>query len=106
MEFQDLKSFIEAENERLREQYTEVSEQQNVLVQTVKISEELGELCDEVLAHDSLQRTEKLDEFENGNIESEFADVIITTLLLADSIGVDIESALEQKIENIERRHD
>jgi NTP pyrophosphatase (non-canonical NTP hydrolase) len=63
-------------------------------------------LCDSVLTYDSLQRSEKLDDFAERDIEDEFADVIITALLLADTIDVDIEVALENKIEVIEERQE
>ena len=76
-----------------------------ILAQTVKISEELGELCSEVLAHKSLQRKQKLDNHNKKNISEEFADVIITALLLAKTMNVDIEKALENKLKKINKRY-
>lgn len=72
----------------------------------MKLNEEIGELCDSVLAYDSLQRSEKLVVFEEQDIDEEVADVIITTLLLADTIDVDIEVALENKIKAVEERYE
>lgn len=57
MEFKDLLKFIEIEDERLKKYYDSYEDQEKIiLAQTVKLTEELGELCDEVLAHNSLQR--------------------------------------------------
>jgi NTP pyrophosphatase (non-canonical NTP hydrolase) len=106
MELNQLQEFIARENQRLQKHHTGLDAENAPLVQTVKINEEIGELCDTVLAYDSLQRTEKLDEFGKTDIEDEVADVIITTLLLAETVGIDIESALEEKIERIEKRYE
>jgi len=66
----------------------------------------LGELCDEILAHNSMQRKQKLDNHNKDNLSEEFADVIITTLLLAKAMNVDIEKALERKIEKVNKRYE
>ena len=76
-----------------------------ILAQTVKLTEELGELCSEVLAHKSLQRKQKLENHDKENIQEEFADVIITAMLLAKAMNIDIEKALENKIKKINKRY-
>ncbi|WP_231182850.1 MazG-like family protein [Haladaptatus sp. DYF46] len=106
METDELLKFISQENDRLRAYHSGLDEDNAPLIQTVKLNEEIGELCDTVLAYDSLQRSKKLAEFEEQEIEDEVADVIITTLLLADSIDVDIEEALENKINAVEERYE
>lgn len=81
------------------------TDRERILSRTVKISEEFGELCDEVLASLGDQRKGKM---ENRSIESlsdEFADVVITTFLLAKLMNVNIPSALERKIEKIKAKH-
>ncbi|MFA5163082.1 MAG: MazG nucleotide pyrophosphohydrolase domain-containing protein [Patescibacteria group bacterium] len=105
MQFNDLKEFIKEEDKRLRERYGNyIDDEKRILARTVKITEELGELCDEVLSFSSLQRQDKLDKHDRNNLSDEFADVIITTLLLADTMEVDIEQALEDKIKKIRLR--
>ena len=107
MEFKDLLKFIEIEDERLKEYYGGYSDQEKrILARTVKLTEELGELCNEVLAYNSLQRKQKLDNHDKENLPEEFADVIITTLLLAKAMNIDIEKALERKIEKINKRYE
>ncbi len=105
MEFKELLEFIKLENERLIKNRTSKTEPERILARTVKLTEELGELCDEVLAYNDDQRKEKLDGHDKNNLPNEFADVIITTLLLAKTMNVNIEEALEKKIKKINERY-
>lgn len=107
MELKELLKFIDIEDERLKKYYGDYSDQEKrVLVRTVKLTEELGELSNEVLAHNSLQRKQKLDNHDKENLPEEFADVILTALLLAKALNVDIEKALEKKIEKVNKRYE
>ena len=107
MELKDLLKFIEIEDERLKKYYGGYPDQEKrILARTVKLTEELGELCNEVLAYNSLQRKQKLDNHNKENLPEEFADVVITTLLLAKAMNVDIEKALEKKTEKINKRYE
>ena len=107
MELKELLKFIEVEDERLKKYYGSYSDQEKrILARTVKLTEELGELCNEVLAHNSLQRKQKLDNYDKENLSEEFADVIITTLLLAKAMNIDIEKALEKKIDKVNKKYE
>jgi NTP pyrophosphatase (non-canonical NTP hydrolase) len=106
MELKDLLKFIEIQDKRLKKYYGGYTDQEKrILARTVKLVEELGELCEEVLAHVSLQRKQKLENHNKENIPEEFADVIITTLLLAKAMDVDVGKALEKKIEIVGKRY-
>ena len=106
MELKELLRFIEIEDERIKKYYGSYSDQEKrILARTVKLTEELGELCDEVLAHHSFQRKQKLENHDEENLPEEFTDVIITALLLAKAMDVDIEKALEKKVEKINKRY-
>ncbi|MBR9680159.1 MAG: hypothetical protein GOU99_03865 [Candidatus Altiarchaeota archaeon] len=107
MQIQELFEFIKKENKRLQKRYEGKLNNNNlVLAHTVKLTEELGELCEEVLAHVNLQRQDKLDAKNDATIRDEFADVLIATLILADSMGVNIEKALIDKMARIDERYD
>lgn len=102
----DLLKFIEIEDKRLKKHYfNNIDNSKLILARAIKITEELGELCKEVLLYYSFQRKEKLEQHQKENLPEEFADVIITTLLLAKAMHVDIEKALEKKIEKINNRY-
>ncbi len=55
-------------------------EERNILVQTVKLNEEVGELCNDILGKLKLQRRAKQKIFDRRNIYEEFADVIMLAL--------------------------
>jgi NTP pyrophosphatase (non-canonical NTP hydrolase) len=105
MELGNLLRFIETEDEKLKKRYSRyVNEEEVILARTVKLGEEFGELCEEVLAYNLLQRKQKLDNCDKENLPEEFADVIITTLLLAKTMNVDVEKALEEKMQKLNHR--
>jgi NTP pyrophosphatase (non-canonical NTP hydrolase) len=104
MDFQTLHKNIDEFDAHFNKKFPIKSHREKAFARTVKLTEELGELCNEVLAANGDQRSEKLETTSNRNLEDEFADVIITTLLLAKTMNVNIEKALEQKIEKINQR--
>lgn len=71
-----------------------------ILAKAVKLSEEVWELNSEVLK--SLYKGRKT--FVQEDLELEFADVIITTLLLAKSLNFDINKSLNKKLDIIKER--
>lgn len=107
MELKELLQFITTEDKRLKKYYGNYSDQEKrILARTVKLSEELGELCDEVLSFNTMQRKDKLKSHDGENLSEEFADVLITTLLLAKAMDVDIVEALKRKITKINKRYE
>lgn len=105
MELRSLLRFIEAEDEVLKRRYSShLNEEEVIFARTVKLGEEFGELCEMVLAYNSLQSKQKLDDHDKKNLPEEFADVIITTLLLAETMNVNIEQALEEKMHKLNCR--
>lgn len=99
--------------ERIKNLHSEITplykvhteKEKEILYNTVKLNEEVGELCNDILSILKLQRRSKLDKFDKRNIYEEFADVLITTIILALAAGVDIERALNDKLEKIEKRY-
>jgi NTP pyrophosphatase (non-canonical NTP hydrolase) len=100
----ELKNWISAQDGRLNQFYPSATEREEILARMTKLTEEVGELADEVLASSGYQRQEKLDAKESDALAKEFADVIITTLLLAKTMKVDVPAALRMKIEKIDAR--
>ena len=104
METKELMGFIKTEHNRLLKYYNVDEKSQLKYPMTIKIMEELGELCDEILYADKLQRTDKLEK-RQSKLDEEFADVILTTLLLAENMDVDVMAGLKKKIETIKARN-
>lgn len=80
--------------------------EREILARTVKLNEEVGELCNDILAILRLQRKAKLERFDRRNIYQEFADVLITLTQLAISANVDLDRAVRDKIKMISERND
>jgi NTP pyrophosphatase (non-canonical NTP hydrolase) len=106
MNFQDLQKFINKYNQKLETKFGKVEDKEKlILSSTVKLTEELGELCDEVMTFNGRQRKEKLAEREGDNLSAEFADVILAVFMLAKNMNVNINEALEKKIEKIRTKY-
>ena len=106
MELNEIIDFIDAEDIRLKKHYDWCTDKDKiVLAKIVKLNEEVGELCNEVLAATKFQRKIKLDAHSKDTLSDEFADVFITTLLLAKAMDVDIIYAIEKKISVIKTRN-
>src|SRR5687768_4567792 len=105
MTLQELLDFIDLEDSRLKKRYGYTDTEKRILGRTVKLNEEIGELCSAILANSGFQRKDKLDYHKRDNLIEEFADVIITTLLIAKVLDVDIEYAISKKISKINKRY-
>ena len=101
MDIREIEAFAQQEDIRLRASYPGLTDTEFLYAKTVKCGEELGELCQAVLASAGHQRREK----DVPDPASEFADVIITAFLVAHSLGIDATSALRHKFSVIEERH-
>ncbi len=106
MELNELLKFIDLEDERLRNIFAHGDDKEKQMLRRVaKLTEEVGELSNAILAFNSLQRPEKLNSYNENNLSEEIADVIITTLLLAKSADVVVVDALKNKVEKINKRY-
>jgi len=100
-----LLNFISRESKRLIRFYgSNTDSRTRNLARLAKVTEELGELSNEVLAIDGDQRSSKLSGNHREKAAEEIADVIITVLLLAEHLDLDAERALKQKIKKIKNR--
>jgi NTP pyrophosphatase (non-canonical NTP hydrolase) len=104
MEMKKLLDFIEEVDGYFLHHYPNLHGRERVYARMVKLSEEVGELADEVLSSQSDQRREKLAVKEDDALSNEVADVLITTLMLARSFNVDVVKALERKMQKIQER--
>ena len=105
MNLKNLQEKIKILNEKTAPQYRLYSQKEKeILTKTVKLNEEVGELCNDILSILKLQRKAKLQKFDRRNMYEEFADVIITAMQLAIAAGVDVERAVGDKLKKIEER--
>lgn len=106
MRMEEFKAFIDEQDMLLRAtKHAGLSHRELVLTRTTKIMEEFGELCDEVLGSLGDQRAGKMEGKSGEDLADEFADVAITTFLLAKTMNIDIMEALARKTEKIKAKH-
>jgi len=103
MTFKELQDFIESQDALFRSLKSQ-SERERVFARTIKLGEEYGELCNEVLASVGDQRKDKLNG-KTRDLEGEFADVVIVAFMLAKAMNIDIGTALAKKIKTIKEKH-
>lgn len=104
MTLDQLQDFIDEQDALFRAlKDTNQSEREQIFARTIKLGEEYGELCDEVLAYVGDQRKDKLNDAHD--LEGEFADVVIVAFMLAKTMNVDMRSALSNKIKKIREKH-
>lgn len=105
MDFKTLENKVKEITQKTQPDYSIKSKRElEILAKTVKLTEEVGELCNDVLGILKMQRKSKLDKFDKENIYQEFADVVISVMSLAGSAGVDLERAITDKLTKIEDR--
>ena len=105
MEFSELKEFVKFEQGRREKMFNKTNDEM-IVYDAIKLSEEVGELMDEFLKYEGMQRKEKLRDKEETKEEvaKEVADVILVAMILADRMGIDFEQALKEKIEILKGR--
>lgn len=105
MTFKELSKFVDEYSRKLENKFGKYDDKEKlILSSTVKLTEELGELCDEVMTFNSRQRKEKLDDHTDENLPAEFADVLLAVFMLAKDMGINLDEAVKKKIEKIDAK--
>lgn len=71
---------------------------ERIAARMLKITEEVGELSNEVLTKMGLQRQAKVDAFKESHLEDELADVLGSVLLLAVELEIDVKAIMSKKL--------
>lgn len=104
MTFEEFRQFIDGQHEFFRK-VKKQTKKDRIYARTIKLGEEYGELCDEVLEYMHDQRPAKSKHHHAEDLGNEFADVLIVLFMLAKAMDVDIMTALGRKIEKIRKRN-
>ncbi len=98
----DLQKALKQRELQLRIKFHSLTKKEkDILARTVKLQEEVGELSNDILSILSLQRKSKLAEFTKTNMYEEFADVVLSVMMLANAVGVDMERAVNHKYQKL-----
>ncbi len=107
MTFEELSDFINEYGRKLEQKFGKYDDREKlVLSSTVKLTEELGELCDQVLAHNLRQREAKLAGQTAEDLPAEVADVLLAVFMLAKDLEIDLAEAVKMKIEKIKAKYE
>lgn len=82
----------------LNSQWPLETQNERVFARMLKLSEEMGELSNEVLTKMGLQRQAKIDAYQEHHLEDELADVIGSAILLALELDIDLATIMKRKI--------
>lgn len=77
---------------------------ENIMRMVIKLSEEQGELSEAILAGLGMQSQRKIDAHTVEDTKGELADVIITTMVIARDMDIDLEEILVKKLETLNTR--
>jgi len=105
MELKELHDFVKSEDYRLRDLYPDQTLKEGILSRMCKLTEEVGELSEQVLKSLAMQRKEKMINVRKEDLEDELVDVLITAFLLSEILEVNIETAIKNKVEKIKKRN-
>jgi len=97
---------LEALSDQLYRKLREKFPEKTVVVEVVKVMEELGEVADLALRVHKRQRKRKSmpDEELRERMKEEISDVIITLVMMAKDLDIDVWEALKQRMtEEIKR---
>jgi NTP pyrophosphatase (non-canonical NTP hydrolase) len=75
------------------------------LARMVKLSEEVGELADEILSLQGLQRQEKMAAKMDDDLAKEFGDVFNSLMLLGLELDLDIQSAIVSRVDSMHQKY-
>ena len=100
-EFED---FIDEQHAFFRKMKRQ-TKKDRIFARTIKLGEEYGELCDAVLALVGDQRKGKLAKGKLGDLEGEFADVLIVLFMLAKAMDVNVMQSVDYKVAKIKKRN-
>ena len=104
MTLEDFQQFIDEQHAFFRK-VKKQTRKDRIFARTIKLGEEYGELCDEVLEYMHDQRPTKSKHHRSDDLGNEFADVLIVLFMLAKAMDVDVMTALKQKIKKIRKRN-
>ncbi len=102
MEIKDIQKFIETDYLEWNKYFVHQDKKTEDFVIMLKIAEETGELAREVSRAFGFASKKRLD--KPSKLDSELADVLINTILLAKCLDIDVKLALERKMEMIKEQ--
>ncbi|PID87375.1 hypothetical protein CSB07_01650 [Candidatus Gracilibacteria bacterium] len=102
MRIKNLKEKIKIFNEFINKSHKNRTDTERKLLKVSKLPEEVGEFYNEFLISLNFTRDGKTG--DKKELEKELADVILTSLVIAEELEIDIFSVMEEKIDVVFER--
>lgn len=106
MQVQEIIDFIQKVDDHFYQVHPDMSTEQQTLLRSMKLTEEVGELNEQILGHYGYARKEKQERYSQENLEHEIADVVFSALMIAMTLNIDVPKALANKMQKINKRFD
>ena len=103
MQFKELIDYSKEEHSRIIRHFGLTSSRKTKYLIFTKLVEEVGELAEALNHTENIGRPHKL-MTKRTDLEGELADIISAALILAQELKIDINKALETKIDKIRKR--
>ena len=103
MDLQNLESRIKILNDFINKSHLNRTETERKLLKASKLPEEVGEFYNELLI--SLNFTREWKDGDSSWLEKELADVIITSLVIARDLEIDIFPVINAKLQKVFTRY-
>jgi len=104
MDLKEMQDLADREGKRKSEAFG-LDDEKAKMYDSMKLSEEVGELMEEILKNLSLQRKEKMSDISKEHLAEEFADVVLVVFGLAGRFNIDMKKAIENKIKIVKKRN-
>ena len=102
MDFKEIQKFIESDYLEWNTYFKNQDKKTEAFAIMLKISEETGELAREVMRSFGYANQKRLN--EPSQLDSELADVLINTILLARCLDINVPEILQRKMEMIREK--
>lgn len=99
----ELQTFASKQNKRFQEHY-KLNDREYTLLLMAKLTEELGELSDQVLGYHQLQRHEKLHTYNEKELGKEMYDVLLTLVGIAEKVDINLANLIRAHSDAIQER--
>lgn len=102
MEIQEVNKFIkDFEQVFNKKNIDPIPHKESVYRNMIKVTEEVGELSDQVLGNLAYQREDKRAKYSKEAMAGELADSLIALFYLAHDLDIDVEEALQKTITKV-----
>jgi len=104
MQLKEILEFTDKVDAYFKKKNPDIDQEKRVLYSAMKLTEEVGELNEQLFYHYGHGREEKRTRYSPEHLEHEIADVVLAALMIAEKLTIDAEKALAEKMKIVKER--